>query len=740
MPRKFSLPAVAVLALLLSVLVGARAGYLNLVWDAASISPAFADGHKSGSRSEGGGEREGGSSSSQRGSEGGGGSSSSGGGGSGYSGGGGGEGSGGSGSGGGQRGGDGGYMYSGSGSGAGYSSNGSSGYTYSGLGGGHSVPHGDGRPPSVGVPQPELKGLPKELRLDTGNDNKALEDLLNNHWDTHLNSGEAEHASEAKGIGENAGRDAVQVFETKSVGENSGRDAVQVFETKSVGENSGRDAVRVFETKSVGENSGRDAVHAFETKSVGEKAGRDVEHASEAKGIGANSGRDQAKGWAPGKSGKAPSPAGSSLPAMPDPRSYSHTQLLAPNLSPAGVTRARALGFQIGGPGPGHGPGLGHGPGPGPGGITVMTLPPGLDPAQGMRLLQQNLPGEHFQLNNLYRVYQPAMKQDGEGHPASLATLGGKKCAGDRCYAHEAIQWNDRFSSCTRNVKIGIIDTGFDLQHPAFRNQKITQKSFLPAGRSQASTWHGTGVLALLAGRPDSGTPGLAPEATYHAAGIFYADEGGDPVTDTVSFVKALDWMSESGVRLVNMSFSGPRDDLVQKKIEALSARGFVFTAAAGNDGPAASPAYPAAYPQVIAVTAVTKDLKNYPYANRGAHIDVAAPGVDIWTAWPEAREGYRSGTSFASPLVAGVLALYPPDVLRSPKNSLLERVNISDLGPPGRDPIYGRGLLQAPSACQGNASEVAGLGSADVEVPRLSQASAPAPVAAPFHTAPAGR
>jgi subtilisin family serine protease len=334
-----------------------------------------------------------------------------------------------------------------------------------------------------------------------------------------------------------------------------------------------------------------------------------------------------------------------------------------------------------------------------------------MDPAQGLGLLKQQLPGEQFQHNNIYRLYQPAMKQDGESHAGSIAVLGGKKCGGDRCYAQQAIQWQDRYSACARNVKIGVIDTGFDLRHPAFKNQKITQKAFLPAGKATASIWHGTGVLALLAGRPDSGTPGLAPEAAYHAASIFYADEGGDPVTDTVSFMKALDWMSDSGVKLVNMSFSGPRDDLVQRKIEALSARGLVFTAAAGNEGPAAEPVYPAAYPQVIAVTAVTKDMRNYPFANRGAQIDLAAPGVDIWTAWPDAREGYRSGTSFAAPFVTGVLAVYPPDVLRSSKEALLERVAVTDLGPPGRDSIYGRGLLQAPPSCQGNASEVAELG-----------------------------
>jgi subtilisin family serine protease len=341
-------------------------------------------------------------------------------------------------------------------------------------------------------------------------------------------------------------------------------------------------------------------------------------------------------------------------------------------------------------------------------------VPRGVDPAEAMRLLQENIPGENFQLNRLYRLYQPAMKENKESREAHLgspAVAGEKKCAGDRCYAQSTIQWKDQLAPCSRNVKIGVIDTGYDLRHPAFKSQKILSKAFMPEGRNPAANWHGTGVLALLAGRSDSGTPGLAPAASYHAASIFYADEDGGTVTDTVSFLKALDWMGNSGVRIVNMSFAGPRDDLVESKIASLSARGMVFTAAAGNEGPTAAPAYPAAYPQVIAVTAVTKDLRNYPYANRGDHIDLAAPGTDIWTAWPDAKEGYRSGTSFAAPFVTGVLAVYPPDVLREPKESLLERVNVTDLGATGRDPIYGRGLLRAPATCQGSASEVAELG-----------------------------
>ena len=114
--------------------------------------------------------------------------------------------------------------------------------------------------------------------------------------------------------------------------------------------------------------------------------------------------------------------------------------------------------------------------------------------------------------------------------------------------------------------------------------------------------------------------------------------------TDTISLLKALEWMKANDVKLINMSFAGPRDELVKDEIEELSSKGITFVAAAGNEGPAAEPAYPAAYPQVIAVTAVTKDLHNYRYANRGDHIDVAAPGVDIWTAVPGGREGFTLG------------------------------------------------------------------------------------------------
>jgi subtilisin family serine protease len=254
--------------------------------------------------------------------------------------------------------------------------------------------------------------------------------------------------------------------------------------------------------------------------------------------------------------------------------------------------------------------------------------------------------------------------------------------------------------SCTRNIRIGIIDTSIDRDHPAFRGRNVDIGNFLPDGAARTINWHGTGVLAVLAGSPDSGTPGLIPDAHFFAADVYHADEGGHPMADTASLLRALEWMRDSNVNVINMSMSGPYDELLQKAVADMSARGVLFVAAAGNDGPNAPPSYPAAYEQVIAVTAVDKNLRSYIHASHGDYIDVAAPGVGIWTAIPNLMEGYQSGTSFAVPHVTAILAAAQGQVQDKSKEGFLRALAIRDLGPAGRDPIYGRGLVTAPSGC----------------------------------------
>ncbi len=369
--------------------------------------------------------------------------------------------------------------------------------------------------------------------------------------------------------------------------------------------------------------------------------------------------------------------------------SFSPVEVVGVGLDAQSIAAAESLGFKAQSNEPAT-----------PGGTSIVRflVPPTADAIRGQHLLSKQFPGHRFELNKIYRIYRAATRDDsgsykqGEQAPAA--------CTPDRCFSRNIIQWQDQFAACARGLRVGIIDTGVDVSHPAFKGQHIHRVNFAPETRPAAPDWHGTGVLGVLAGNPESGTPGLVPGAEFYAANIFFAEENDGMATDTISLMKALDWMRANDVKVINMSFSGPEDDLVRETIEKLSSNGVVLVAAVGNEGPTADPAYPAAYPQVIAVTAVTKELRNYRYANRGNHIDVSAPGVDIWTAVPGGLQGYHSGTSFAAPHVTAILALMPREDFAKNKNDILDGLPVVDLGSPGRDPIYGRGLLVAPPSC----------------------------------------
>jgi len=336
--------------------------------------------------------------------------------------------------------------------------------------------------------------------------------------------------------------------------------------------------------------------------------------------------------------------------------------------------------------------------------VAQLVPPPGLDVVGASELLRAEFPGSQVGLNYAYRPYRHAADK-GEGvaraQGVRQATFGG--CSPERCYGPGIIGWQQKLRACAKDARIGVIDTSADVEHPALKGRKIDFGDFLPKGVEPAASAHGTGVLAILAGDPNSGTPGLIPDAHFFAANVYRSDEGGQPVADTLTLLKAIDWMAASHVAVVNMSLSGPDDKLLERAISDMSARGVVFVAAAGNGGPSAPPSYPAAYADVVAVTAVDKNLRGYIHANHGEYIDIAAPGVGIWTALPNALEGYQSGTSFAAPHVTAILATVQDRVREKSKEGYLKVLSIRDLGPPGRDAIYGRGLVLAPSNCPHN-------------------------------------
>ncbi len=302
----------------------------------------------------------------------------------------------------------------------------------------------------------------------------------------------------------------------------------------------------------------------------------------------------------------------------------------------------------------------------------------------------------HF--NRRYRLYRAAR---GSGWQTTVTSQQHQKCSLERCYGPATVQWHNRLSRCAQGLRIGIIDTAVETKHPAFVGQNITTARIATGRPPRLDSGHGTGILALLAGNSDSRTPGLVPDASFYAADIFFTDGDDNPTSDSLSLYKALLQMEAWNVQVINLSLAGPPDSLVEKTIRRLSRKGIMFVAAGGNEGPSASPSYPAAYDTVVAVTAVDKSLRSYRYANRGDYIDVAAPGVNIWTAAPNYKDGLLSGTSLAAPFVTSIVSAVYRSLPRKSRESLLNVIATQDLGHPGKDRVYGRGLVRAPVNCR---------------------------------------
>ena len=152
----------------------------------------------------------------------------------------------------------------------------------------------------------------------------------------------------------------------------------------------------------------------------------------------------------------------------------------------------------------------------------------------------------------------------------------------------------------------------------------------------------------------------MAPAARLIAIEAFEEDAANPQAgtSTTITLARAIDAALSRNAAVINLSATGPRDPLVGRMVRQALSRGVVVVAAAGNDGPEAPPLYPAAYDGVVAVTAV--DSHDHPYASaaRGAHVAVAAPGVDVAVDLSGGRVGYVSGTSVAAAQVAGVAAL----------------------------------------------------------------------------------
>lgn len=293
---------------------------------------------------------------------------------------------------------------------------------------------------------------------------------------------------------------------------------------------------------------------------------------------------------------------------------------------------------------------------------VVLEAPPGMSTRKALKELRALDKDGSYDFNHIYWESGAESADPGAVAPVAAAPAG---------------------------IRVGLIDTGIARNHPVFVNTKLNLHGcdghWVPAD-------HGTAIASLMVGSSGS-FHGVAPNATLYAVDVYCGKPTGGSLD---AIVGAFAWLVENQVAVINVSLVGPKNALLERIIAALIAKGFLVVAAVGNDGPAAPPLYPASYPHVVGVTAVDARKQALIEAARGPQVMFAAPGADMAAAGKDALFAAVRGTSFASPLVAALLAaqLPAPDPAKAASALKALEASAEHLGKPGRDLTYGYGLV----------------------------------------------
>jgi len=286
--------------------------------------------------------------------------------------------------------------------------------------------------------------------------------------------------------------------------------------------------------------------------------------------------------------------------------------------------------------------------------------------------------------------------------------LGNVKIQGSKTQPAQILTWNiERVDaeisweiSTGDPVKVGVIDTGIDLSHPDLKaNIKGGYNAIYPWKSPNDDNGHGTHVAGIIAALNNSiGVVGVGPKIDLYAIKVLNAS-GSGYLSDVI---EGLDWAVKNKMKVVNMSLG--TDQHIQSFHDAIKNAynaGVTIVAAAGNSGGTVT--YPAAYPEVIAVSATDESNQIASWSSRGPEVDLAAPGVNIYSTYKGLTYKTLSGTSMAAPHVTGAAALIidkgkcgtcTPDEIRQ----RLQQTAI-DLGDPGTDNLYGAGLVNVYKA-----------------------------------------
>ena len=250
-----------------------------------------------------------------------------------------------------------------------------------------------------------------------------------------------------------------------------------------------------------------------------------------------------------------------------------------------------------------------------------------------------------------------------------------------------------------KGVLICMIDTPVDIFHPTFSNTHIETLDLIKFDPKDIETQtHGTSVAGVLISQNKH--IGIAPEAKLYAISAFNTTTNRPHVLQGSSsnVALALDRCIRHKADVINLSFTGGKDALVERMVQKAISKGIIVVAAGGNGGHWGSTVYPALIPGVLAATAVDENKHLYSKANKGRFIDYSAPGVNVLTIAPKGKYTISSGTSLSAAHVTGIIAL----LLSKQKSNQVEQVltqTALDLGKPGRDQEFGEGLISANRA-----------------------------------------
>jgi len=307
--------------------------------------------------------------------------------------------------------------------------------------------------------------------------------------------------------------------------------------------------------------------------------------------------------------------------------------------------------------------------------LFVLRAPPGMSTYRALVRLRELAPQTSVDYDHLYAD--------------SAAAAAAAAAAASAAQQEESEARTQNLAAATGTARVGLIDAGVQRTHAVFQSAAVTLWGC--EGQSVPSV-HGTQVASLLVG---DAAPfrGAAPGAALYAADVYCGVPAGGAI-ETIA--AAFGWLSSQRVAVINISLVGPDNLILRRIVRQMIEHGFVIVAAVGNDGPAAPPLYPASYADVVGVTAVDAQHHVLLEAGRGPQVRFAAPGADMAAATlPDGYETVR-GTSFAAPIVAGLLAqrLAQPDRVEAQRAVASLASEAQHRGAGARDDAFGWGVV----------------------------------------------